>query len=319
MAIKILANDGIHEDGLLLLDEAGFDVQTEKIPQDKLASEIAKFDVLIVRSATKVRKDIIDAGKNLKIIARGGVGMDNIDVEYAESKGIKVINTPAASSQAVAELAFAHIFSIARGLQKANREMPERGSSDFKGMKKDMGEGMQLRGKTLGIIGFGRIGQALARMGLGLGLNVMPADLHEKDIDLNIDLFAQQDVRVNVKLHVHSINKVLAMADILSFHIPGGTEPVIGAAEIAKMKDNVILVNAARGGVIDEQALLDGLNSGKIYGAGLDVFEDENTPRAELMTHPKISLTPHIGAATIEAQGLIGLELAERIMEHLGV
>lgn len=318
--IKILVNDGIHPDGKLLLDEAGYQVNTDKIPQEELPHKLPDYDVIIVRSATKVRKDLIDKCPNLKIIARGGVGLDNIDVEYAKSKGIEVMNTPAASSQSVAELAFAHMFGLSRSLHSANRDMPTKGDSEFKALKKSYSKGMQLRGKTLGIIGFGRIGQESARIGIGIGMKVMPVDLVINDADIALNVFQSQDEDINlsVKIETAKMDEMLAKADYISLHVPGGKNPLIGKAQFDQMKDGVIIINTARGGTIHEESLLEALESGKVAAAGLDVFENEPTPRKELLEHPNISLTPHIGASTLEAQRNIGLELADKIIAFFG-
>ncbi len=316
--IKILANDGIHPAGKELLEKAGFQVDTDKIPQDKLAEGLQDYEVICVRSATKIRKDLIDQCPNLKVVARGGVGLDNIDVNYAESKGIKVYNTPAASSDAVAELVFAHMFSISRFLYDANRHMPASGNTDFKKLKKSYAKGVQLRGKTLGIIGFGRIGQSVARMGLGLGMNIMPVDWAFDQMKIDINIFKLKDASLSVTLKTDTMEDMLKHADYITCHIPfkSGSKPVIGADQMARMKDGVRLINTARGGVIDEQALLAALESGKVAAAALDVFENEPTPMKELLEHPRISLSPHIGASTNEAQRNIGLELADKIMNY---
>lgn len=314
--IKILANDGIHPDGLLLLEEASYHVSEDKIAQEDLAAGIADYDVLIVRSATKVTKAVIDAGKKLKIIGRGGVGLDNIDVEYAQSKGIQVFNTPKASSRAVAELATAHIFTLARMLQRSNRELSIGG--DFKKLKKDAESGFQIKGKTLGIVGFGRIGQELAKIALGLGMRVRAHDPFVSEAEIGIQLGEQQDLKLSLTISTESLEKVLRESDILSFHIPGIGKPLLGAAELEKLKTGAILINTARGGVIDEMALLNALNSGKIGGAGLDVFENEPTPMEALLRHPKVSCSPHIGASTMEAQSYIGMELAEKVISFFG-
>ncbi len=316
--IKILVNDGIHPDGKMLLEEANYQVDTNRIPQEELTEKLPAYDVIIVRSATKVRKDLIDRCPNLKIIARGGVGLDNIDVEYARSKGIEVINTPAASSQAVAELAFAHMFSLARYLHQSNRAMPTKGNTEFKALKKSYSKGIQLRGKTLGIIGFGRIGQETARIGLALGMNVLPVDLMIDEENIAISLFNNTDVNLSVRVPTVKMDEMLAKADFISLHLPSLSKPLIDAAAMAKMKDGVVLINTARGGIIDEVALLEALASGKVGAAGLDVFEGEPTPRQELLEHPQISLTPHIGASTAAAQRNIGLELADKIIAHFG-
>jgi len=314
--IKILANDGIHPDGLLLLEEASYQVTEDKIAQDDLPAGIADYDVLIVRSATKVTKAVIDGAKKLKIIGRGGVGLDNIDVEYAQSKGIQVFNTPQASSRAVAELATAHIFTLARMLQRSNRELAAGG--DFKKLKKESESGFQIKGKTLGIVGFGRIGQELAKIALGLGMKVRAHDPFVSEAEIGIQLGEHQDLKLGLTISTESLEKVLRESDIISFHIPGIDKPLIGAAELEKLKTGAVLINTARGGVIDETALLAALNSGKIGGAGLDVFENEPTPMEALLRHPKVSCSPHIGASTMEAQAYIGMELADKIIAFFG-
>lgn len=309
--IRILANDGIHPDGRLLLEEAGFFVDEEKVPQEQLAERLGNYQVLVVRSATQVNRAVIDAGKNLKIIARGGVGMDNIDVEYAESKGIKVYNTPRASSRAVAELAAGHIFSLVRMLHRSNREMA---GGDFKKLKKEYEAGFQVKGKTLGIIGFGRIGQAMAQIALGMGMYVIAHDPYVNEQEIPIDIQGYDDLTLTVKIQTRAFERVLRESDFITLHVPGSGKSMIGAAEIARMKDGVFLINTARGGLIEEDALLAALNSGKVAGAGLDVFDNEPTPLEALLRHPKISCTPHIGASTVEAQSYIGMELADRII-----
>ena len=317
--IRILANDGISDDGKLLMEEAGYEVITKKVPQNELCDVLGNYDVLLVRSATKVTAEVITAGTNLKMIGRGGVGLDNIDVEFAESKGIIVFNTPAASSQAVAELAFGHMFNLARFMHQANRNMALNGLTTFDTLKKNYGSGIQLRGKSLGIIGFGRIGQEVARIGLALGMNVLPTDLMINEANIDINIFANEKVTMNIHVPTVPYKEVLAKSDFISLHIPfGGGKPLIGAEEISSMKKGVYLINTARGGAIDETALLAALSSGQVAGAGLDVFENEPTPKAELLEHPNISLTPHIGAATNEAQANIGLEIADRVIAFFG-
>lgn len=313
--VKILANDGIHPDGQKLLEAEGFIVDTNFVPQDELPETLPSYDAIIVRSATKVRADLIDQCPNLKVIARGGVGLDNIDVEYAENRGIRVFNTPAASSVSVAELALAHIFSLNRFLHRSNRELPTRGESDFKSLKKAYSAGSELSGKTIGIIGLGRIGQELARMALALRMNVMAVDhmVHQTKID--IDLYATDDIGLSVKLNSVSMDTMLANADFISVHIPfSGGRPIIGSEEMAKMKPGAIIINTSRGGVVDEIALLEALDTGHLAGAGLDVFVGEPQPNVRLLNHDKISVSPHIGASTKEAQRKIGVELAMKMI-----
>ncbi|MEO1435888.1 MAG: D-2-hydroxyacid dehydrogenase [Bacteroidota bacterium] len=318
---RILVNDGIHVDGKDVLEDAGFEVVVEKVPQDKLPEVLPDFDVVVVRSATKVRKDLIDLCPNLKMIARGGVGLDNIDTDYARSKGIEVINTPKSSSQSVAELTIGHMFSMARSVYDANRQMPTKGDTEFKALKKKYSKGIELKGKNLGIFGFGRIGQAVASLGIGLGMNILPVDLIYDELRIDVDIFSMQGANLSVTVNTVSVEEMLANSDFLTFHVPftSGGKALVGEAEFAKMKDGVRIVNAARGGVIDETALLNALESGKVAAAALDVFETEPTPARAILEHPRISLSPHIGASTVEAQRRIGLELADRIIEFFGI
>ena len=314
MSKKILANDGIDDQGKMLLEKAGFSVITEKVAQENLAKAINenKYEGLTVRSATKVRKDVIDTCPNLKLIGRGGVGMDNIDVDYAKSKGIAVVNTPAASSLSVAELVFAHLFSLVRFLQDSNRQMAVKGNTEFDVLKKKFAGGIELSGKTIGIIGIGRIGQAVARVAFGVGMKVVAHDPFVKEVKIDLEVAGN---KISVPVKTISLDELFAKSDFITVHVPGGK--LITKNEIAKMKNGVILVNASRGGVIEENDLLEALNSGKVAGAGLDVFENEPKPMQALLVHPKISVTPHIGAATKEAQERIGIELAEKIIASL--
>ena len=317
--IKILANDGIDADGQMLLEEAGYQVDTNKVAQEDLPKVLPEYDVVIVRSATKIRKSLIDQCPNLKIIARGGVGLDNIDVEHAQSKGITVMSTPAASSQSVAELVFAHLFSLCRFLQQSHRYMPAKGHTEFKQLKNIYSEGIQLRGRTLGIIGFGRIGQEVARIGVALGMRVMPVDLVVDEADIDINVFVSDNVRLSVTLDTYEWDEVIRSSDFLTLHVPfSGGSALISKKEIAMMKTGAIIINTSRGGAVDEGALLEALNSGKLRGAGLDVYDNEPTPKKALLEHPLVSCTPHIGAATAEAQANIGLELADRILAFFG-
>ena len=315
--MKILANDGISKSGILALEKGGFEVITTKVAQEQVANFVNEnnVSVVLVRSATKVRKDIIDACPGLKIIGRGGVGMDNIDVEYAKSKGISVINTPASSSESVAELVFAHLFSGVRFLHDSNRNMPLEGDSNFEGLKKAYANGIELRGKTLGVVGIGRIGQATAKMALGLGMKVIAADSFIEKVDVSVVFFDGQSITTTIVSQ--SLESVFQEADFITLHVPAQDGDIIGDAELAIMKTGVGIVNCARGGVIDEVALVKALDSGKVLFAGLDVFENEPTPEITILMNHKISLTPHIGAATLEAQDRIGTELASQIISLL--
>ena len=311
----ILANDGIHPVGKKILENAGFQVQTDKVEQDDLAAFIKDNEVVavLVRSATQITEAELKSWDGLKAIGRAGVGLDNIDLNCAEELGIAVCNTPAASSQSVAELVLGHLFSASRFLQLSNREMPISGATEFGKLKKSYSKGSELQGKTLGIVGIGRIGQTLAKMALGLGMKVVAHDPFIAKVNLELEIHGHGVVEVS--FDTVAFDDLLAQADFISLHVPkpkGGS--LIGTAEFVKMKEGVVIANAARGGVIDEDALLEALDSGKVAAAGLDVFVNEPNPREDLLNHPRISVTPHIGASTNEAQTRIGVELAEKII-----
>jgi D-3-phosphoglycerate dehydrogenase / 2-oxoglutarate reductase len=314
--MKVLANDGLAPSGIKTLEATGFEVLTNTVAQEELENYLNtnNIDVLLVRSATKVRKDLIDVTR-LKLIGRGGVGMDNIDVDYAKSKGIHVINTPAASSHSVAELVFAHLFGMVRFLHDANRNMPLEGDSKFKMFKKAYAKGRELKGKTIGIFGFGRIGQETAKVALGVGMKVIAFDPFLDKVHLDLDFFDGQKVGFDITMQ--SKEEVLKEAHFFSFHVPAQKDYLISTPEFNMMKDGVGLVNAARGGVIDEEALVKALDNGKVAYAAIDTFENEPTPAVKLLMNENVSLTPHIGAATVEAQDRIGLELANQIIELL--
>lgn len=316
--MKILANDGLDQSGIDALTENGFEVIIAKVPQEFLVDFINEHQIrtLLVRSATLVRKELIDACPSLEIIGRGGVGMDNIDVDYARSKNIHVINTPAASSASVAELVFAHLFTGARFLQDSNRKMPLVGDTEFNQLKKSYEKGIELRGKTIGIVGMGRIGQEVARIALGLGMRVIAADNMIGRASIKVKFYNNQFI--NVDIETEPLEDILKHADFITLHVPAQKEGcMIGAEQFSKMKDGAVIVNCSRGGVIEEHDLINALNSGKIAFAGLDVFNNEPTPSKEILNHPRISLTPHTGASTVEAQDRIGLSLAEQICSIL--
>ena len=315
--INILANDGISQAGIDALTEKGFKVITEKVAQEDLINAIntKNYEVLLVRSATTVRKDLIDSCPHLKLVGRGGVGMDNIDVEYAKEKGINVINTPAASSSSVAELVFAHLFGMVRFLFDSNRQMPMVGDSNFKSLKKSYANGRELSGKTLGIIGFGRIGQEVAKRAIGLGMKVIAHDKFIEEANITLDFFNGD--KKSFTIETESLKEVLKNSDFITIHVPKiGNKSVIGAEEIGMMKTGAGIVNTSRGGVIDETALMFALDKEKLAYAGLDVFDNEPNPSIHICMHNAISLTPHIGAATLEAQDRIGTELADQISSH---
>ncbi len=315
--MKVLANDGIAQSGVDALVAEGFEVILTTVAQNQLVNYINENEitVLLVRSATTVRTDIIDDCPSLKIIGRGGVGMDNIDVTYAREKGLKVINTPAASSHSVAELVFGHLYGMARFLHNTNRDMPLEGDTNFKGLKKACAKGVELKGKTLGILGIGRIGQATAKVALGAGMKVVAFDPFIDHVNLELDFFDGQTIYFDID--TISKEDVLKQADFITLHVPAQKEYVIGKPEFDIMKEGVIMVNAARGGVVDEVALVNALKSEKVAQAALDVFENEPTPEMQLLMNPNISLSPHIGAATGEAQDRIGTELASQIISIL--
>lgn len=318
--MKILANDGLDQSGIDALTEKGFEVITNKVPQDLLINYINENQIrtILVRSATQVRKELIDACPSIEIIGRGGVGMDNIDVDYARSKNIHVINTPSASSESVAELVFAHLFSGARFLQDSNRKMPVVGDSEFAKLKKSYEKGIELRGKTIGIVGMGRIGQEVARIALGLGMRVIAADSNVGRASIKVKFYNNQFI--NVDIETEPIEGVLKHADFITLHVPAQKNGyMIGKKEFDLMKNGVAIVNCSRGGVIDEEALITALDSGKVAFAGLDVFINEPTPSKDILNHPKISLTPHTGASTLEAQDRIGLSLAHQICSILQI
>ena len=316
--MRILANDGISISGIEKLESNGFEVLTKSIAQDDLISYInnSKIEALLVRSTTKVKKNLIDKCPSIKLIGRGGVGMDNIDVEYAVNKGINVINTPAASSKSVAELVFAHLFGCVRHLHSSNRSMPLEGDSKFKELKKSCSKGAELRGKTLGIVGFGRIGKEVAKIAIGIGMNISVYDLNLNEALLELSFFDESTKSFQIKMG--DFKNLLTQSDFITFHVPAQKKYLISEDEFKIMKQGVGIINAARGGVIDEGALEKYLNTGKVSFAALDTFENEPNPDIKILMNAKISLTPHIGAATNEAQDRIGIELADQIIKLLG-
>ncbi|MBR4434713.1 MAG: D-2-hydroxyacid dehydrogenase [Clostridia bacterium] len=298
--MRILASDGMEKNAVAALQAQGHEVVEQFYEPAELAEQVKNFDVLVVRSATKVREPIIDAaletGK-LRLIIRGGVGIDNIDHKYAEEKGIAVRNTPRASSDAVAELALAHMLSCARFVSHAGHSM-----RDGKWEKKAYAKGIEVGGKTLGVIGYGRIGQSLGRMAQALGMKVLAFDIYHVD---GLE---------NENMKYVEMDELFANSDFISIHTPAiDGKPLINAETIAKMKDGVNIINTSRGANIDEAALLEALNSGKVRSAGLDVWAEEPSKNEELINHPMVSCTPHIGASTVEAQKRIGAEIVDII------
>lgn len=325
--MKILANDGISNDAKKQLEENGFVVITDKVNQEDLITKINEenYEGILVRSATKVRKDIIDACPNIKFIGRGGVGVDNIDVDYAREKGIFVFNTPASSSQSVAELVVGNMFATSRFIGNSSKNIE---NGDFNKLKKEYGSGVELRGKTLGIIGFGRIGQTLASYAIGMGMRVLAVDVEERSETVYLKLPWTTSDGQNVENQVGiiiktttNIDELLTKCDYISLHVPkqSNGQSVISKRELEMMKDNAIIINTSRGGVINEEDLIWALDNGQIAGAALDVFENEPNPMKELLSHSKIICTPHIGAATNEAQDRIGQEIVDTIVEKFSL
>lgn len=317
--MKILANDGISNEGKIALEKAGYTVITDKVAQDDLIDYVNanNVEIILVRSATTIRQVVIDACPGLKLLGRGGVGMDNIDVAYAMEKGLSVINTPASSSQSVAELVMGHLFAGARFLHDSFKHME---TGDFSALKKKYAKGIELRGKTIAIVGFGRIGQSLASYALGCGMKVIAVNNHDITAEIPLTIHGVGEIKVTIH-STHDLHAALKEADFISLHIPKQADgsAVIQKVEFDLMKKGVVIANAARGGVIDESALLEAIAEGKVAYAGLDVFENEPNPRADLLNNEKIGTTPHIGAATGEAQDRIGLELADLIVKQFGV
>lgn len=315
--MKILANDGISQSGIDALEKGGFEVLTTKVAQNQLENYINEhtIDGILVRSATQVRQELVDACPSIKLIGVLGVGMDNIDAEYAEDQGLYVINAPEASASSVAELVFAHLFGLARFLHASNREMPLEGDSRFKELKKAYSQGIELKGKTIGIVGFGRIGQAVAKIGLGIGMNVIATDDIITNAPISVDFFNGQKVTINIDTIPK--DELLKEADFITLHVSAQEDYVISKKEIEKMKDGVGIINTARGGILHEVDLVMAIESGKVQFAGLDVFETEPKPAVQLLMNPEISLTPNIGAGTKETQDRIGTELAKQIIKLL--
>jgi D-3-phosphoglycerate dehydrogenase len=316
---RILANDGIDSAGKKILSEAGIEVSIDKVPQDKLSDALKSFDGILVRSATTVRKEVIDIVPNLKLIGRAGVGMDNIDVKYAREKGIAVVNTPAASSQSVAELVFAHLFTCVRLLHDANRNMPASETKEtFDALKKKYSAGIELSGKTIGIIGAGMIGKSVAKIAAGLGMNVLFHRLNNADVVVDFNFHPNvSSHKMTFTFKCVPFEKLLAESDFITLHVPfpKGSSPIISKKEFGMMKKGVSIVNTARGGVISEMDLIEALNANTVAYAGLDVFEGEPLIKKELRAHPNVSLSPHIGGSTKEAQERIGIELAQKVVD----
>ena len=314
--MKVLANDGISESGINKLKEAGIEILDNRVASEHLIHFINEnqVDVLLVRSATQVRKNLIDACPSLKIIGRGGVGMDNIDVEYAIDKGIYIINTPSASSRSVAEMVFAHFFSLARFLHESNRMMPLEGETQFNALKKSYSKAIELQGKTLGVIGFGKIGKEVIKIGISLGMNVKVLTRKPKTETVSLSFFNGQKVDFEIT-STNNWDDFLKDTTFISINTPKSENYIMDTPQFEKMENGVFIVNTARGGVMNEDALLEFIEDGKVAGAALDVFENEPSPSLNILMNPALSLSPHLGGNTIDAQEKIGIELAEQIIE----
>lgn len=306
----------MHPKGVELLKYAGHDVDTNFIPQEELTTKLNSYDAVLVRSATKIRKELIDQSPNLKLIGRGGVGLDNIDVTYAKDKGIAVFNTPAASTRSVAELAIAHLFGIVRSLPMVNKKMAIDGINDFKSLKKTVSKGIELEGKTLGLIGFGRIAKETASIALGCGMKIIAFDPYISEGDVPVKLHPSYDNNYKINVKTTTKEEVLAESDFISLHIPGGQGYVLDAPEFEQMKDGVGIVNCARGGTISENALIDAINSEKVKYIATDVFENEPPTDDRLLRMDNVGLSPHIGASTQEAQERVGVQLAKSVIDY---
>ncbi|MCR4956392.1 MAG: 3-phosphoglycerate dehydrogenase [Lachnospiraceae bacterium] len=301
MATRILVTDGMDAGAIETLRKDGYEIVEKYYEPDELGAALKDFDAVIIRSATKIREAQIDAckGGKLQLIVRAGVGMDNIDIKYAEAAGITVKNTPNSSANAVAELALAHLFSTARNISIAGHTMREQ-----KWEKKVYSKGYELSGKTICIFGFGRIGTTVGIKCKALGMNVLAYDPFA-------DKMMNKEKEVGMKFV--SQEEAYEQADIICMCAPSGDKPIVDADNLKKMKDGVVIINVSRGSNVNEEALLDGLKSGKVRAAGLDVYVDEKNPNWELINCPAVSCTPHIGAGTKECQARIGLELVDVI------
>lgn len=311
----VLANDGISESGIQLLKAADITVLESRVSPEHLSKFINEnnVDVLLVRSATQVRQNLIDECPNLKIVGRGGIGMDNIDVEYAIDKGLYIINTPKASCKSVAELVFAHFFSLARFLHESNRLMPLEGETHFNALKKSFNNASELSGKTLGVVGMGNIGIEVIKIGISLGMKILAYNRTPKTSKIEISFFDGQTVNFEIKSV--TLDEVLENSDFISLNTGLTDQYLIDTNEFSKMKDGVFIVNTARGGVINEVSMIDAIEDGKLAGAALDVFEKEPTPEVEILMNSGMSLSPHVGGNTIDAQNRIGEELAIQIIK----
>ncbi|WP_417799713.1 D-2-hydroxyacid dehydrogenase [Tenacibaculum sp.] len=315
--MKILVNDGISTSGKQALENKGFEVLITKVAQEQLENYINDhaIDAIVVGNTTQVQQELIDACPSIKLIAYLGTEMDNIDVDYAINNGVHVVNSEEASATSIAELVFAHLFGMVRFLHQSNREMPLEGDMRFNALKKQYSQGTELRGKTLGIIGFDSVGQEVAKTALALGMEVITTDAEIDNATITIPFFDGQSV--DFFIETETIDNVLSKSDFITLHLPAQEEYIIDASLFDKMKTGVGIINTSHGSVLNEVALIKAIESGKVKYAGLDVFENQPRPEIQLLMNPEISMTPHIGASTIETQERAGIELANKIIELL--
>lgn len=313
----VLANDGITLKAIQALEKAGFEVNITKVAQNQLENFINEhnIDAVLVGTNTQIRQELIEACPSLKLIGNSSSNMDNIDVEFAIDNGLHVINPKNASASSIAELVFAHLFGMARFLHSSNREMPLEGDMRFKDLNKAYSLGSELRGKTIGILGFDKVGQEVAKIAIGLGMNVLAYDDFIEEATITLDFYNQQ--KIDFKINTIAIDEVLKGSDFISLHLVNHEDYIITSKEFEKMKDGVGFINTAKGGILNEVDLVNAIESGKVQYAGLDVFETEPTPAVQLLMNPEISLSPNIGSSTKEAQERIGLELANQIISLL--
>ncbi|WBX72663.1 NAD(P)-dependent oxidoreductase [Tenacibaculum pacificus] len=318
--MKILVNDGILDGGKATLENAGFEVITTKVAQEQLDNFIneEEINVIVIKNNTEIHSELIDNCPTLKLIANASTSNDNIDVIYAEECGVQVVNVSDASANAVAELVFAHLLGMARFLHQANREMPLEGDTSFNNLKKQFSAGTEVRGKTLGIIGMNVEGQQVAKIALGLGMKVIAYDVEfGNSIEIPVEFYNGQVI--DIEIDFTNVDELLKESDFISVHLSSEENHVIGVKEFEKMKDGVGFINVAQSGLVDEIALVNAIESGKVQYAGLDTFENQPTPEIQLLMNPELSLSPNIASYTIESQHKIGTELANKIINSLQV
>lgn len=316
--MRILINDKIAENGIETLTSAGFEVLSAKVAPVQLENYINEnsIDGIVVNHNTSITQELLEACPSIKLIACTSSNMDNIDIDYAYENGIHVVNATKATTIAVAELVFAHLFGMVRFLHQSNREMPLEGESRFGDLKKQFSVGQELRGKTLGIIGLGKVGTEVAKIGIGIGMRVIATpSTKQENPEVTLSFFDGQSITIPIA--TKKLEDVLKDADFISIHTPLLEDYVIGEKQLALIKDNIGIINTAKGGVIDEIALVNAIKKGKVKYAGLDVYENQPSPEIQLLMNPEISLTPNIGGITLEAQERIGDEIAKQIIDIL--